>query len=324
MNDVTIIIPVYNSEMYISKCLDSVLSQTYKNIDILVINDGSKDGSQKIIDKYKEKYSNIKAIEQKNIGVSRTRNNAIKIVKTKYIMFMDNDDYIDKDYVETHVKNIKSKDYDVVISGYRRITEENKIIKKVSLKDEEWSKFMILAPWAKIYKREYLIKNNIKFLDNNIGEDVFFNLQALQLTDKIKILDYIGYNWFYNTRSVSNTIQKKYKDLNVLELLNKTYGILKEKKILDKRYEVNELYFYRYLIWFLIFSMKKTTKEEINMQYDKMFTWLEERFPTYKKNKLVGFRKPVGEEKKLQFLYKIFRITQNLKCSKLLIYLITR
>ena len=211
MNDVTIIIPVYNSEMYISKCLDSVLSQTYKNIDILVINDGSKDGSQKIIDKYKEKHSNIKAIEQKNIGVSRTRNNAIKIVKTKYIMFMDNDDYIDKDYVETHVKNIKSKDYDVVISGYRRITEENKIIKKVSLKDEEWSKFMILAPWAKIYKREYLIKNNIEFLDNNIGEDVFFNLQALQLTDKIKILDYIGYNWFYNTSSVSNTIQKNIK-----------------------------------------------------------------------------------------------------------------
>ena len=101
------------------------------------------------------------------------------------------------------VQTIKSKDYDVVISGYRRITEENKIIKKVSLKDEEWSKFMILAPWAKIYKREYLIKNNIEFLDNNIGEDVFFNLQALQLTDKIKILDYIGYNWFYNTRSVS-------------------------------------------------------------------------------------------------------------------------
>ena len=252
-NKVTVIIPVYNSEKYIAKCLDSVLNQTNKNIDIMVINDGSKDGSQKIIDEYKEKYSNIIAIEQENKGVSKTRNNAIKNAKTKYIMFIDNDDYIDKDYVETHLKYAEEEELDIVISGYRRPNENGKIIKNMKLQDEEWSKMMVLAPWAKIYKREYLIKNDIQFLENNIGEDVYFNLQAMLLTDKIKIIDYIGYNWFFNTESVSNTIQKDIRNIQVYRLLDECYNILKEKNVFNKNYEIIEMHFIRYVIWFLSF-----------------------------------------------------------------------
>lgn len=324
MNDVTIVIPVYNSEKYISRCLDSILAQTYKDINILVINDGSKDNSQKIINEYKERYDNIIAIEQENMGVSKTRNKAINMVKTKYIMFIDNDDYIDIDYVENHIKYIKEENLDVVMSGYRRITENKKILKNVSLEDEEWSKFMVLAPWAKIYKREYLIEKNIRFLENNIGEDVYFNMQALQLTNKIKIIKYVGYNWFFNTKSISNTSQKNYKELNVFGLLNKTYEVLKKDKILEEKYEINELYFYRYIIWFLIFSMKKAKKRDIYIQYNEMFKWFTERFPNYKKNKLIGIGSPKGEKRSLQFLYLIFRIAQKIKCAPIIIYVITR
>ena len=325
MRKVTLIVPVYNSEKYINKCLDSILNQTYKNYEILVVNDGSKDNSQKIIDEYASKYpEKIITIEQENKGVAITRNESIKKANGDYIMFIDNDDYIDKEYIETFVEELEEQDYDVVIGGYRRPTEENKIIRKISLKNKEWSKFMILAPWAKIYKRKYLIENHLEFLNNNIGEDVYFNMQALQLTNKIKIINYIGYNWFFNTQSVSNTSQKNYKELNVFDLLDKTYNKLKKEKILDKNYEINELYFYRYIIWFLIFSMKKTTKKEIYMQYDKMFDWLEKKFPEYRNNKLIGIGKPEGETKSLQFLYIIFRLAQKIGCGKGMLYLITR
>ena len=96
MKKVTIIIPVYNSEKYIGRCLDSIVNQSFKDIDILVINDGSTDKSKEIVEEYQSKYRNIKLINQDNIGVAKTRNKAIKLIDTKYIMFIDNDDYIDK------------------------------------------------------------------------------------------------------------------------------------------------------------------------------------------------------------------------------------
>lgn len=323
-NKVTIIVPVYNAEKHIGKCLESILNQTYKNISIIVINDGSKDNSQSIIEKYKMKYPNIILINQENSGVSKTRNKAIKLVNTKYVMFIDNDDFIDIDYVQKHLEIAENEDCDVVISGYRRPNEKGKTIKKMKLKDEEWSKFMIFAPWAKIYKTEYLIQNDIEFLCNNIGEDVFFNIQALQLSKKIKIIDYIGYNWYFNTKSVSNTIQKNYKDLQVFNLLDNSYEIIKKKKILQDNYEINELYFYRYIIWFLLFSMKKAKKDEIDAQYDKMFYWLKKRFPDYKKNKLICLVKPKGEIFSLRLLYWVFNFAQKVKCGKLFIYFLTR
>lgn len=325
MAKVTVIIPVYNSEKYIEKCLDSVLKQTYKDFEILIINDGSKDNSKNIIDEYVHKYPKIiKAIHQDNMGVSKTRNKAIKLVDSKYIMFMDNDDFIDEDYIEILINNAQEGDQDVVISGYRRPNQDGKILKQMKLQNEPWSKMMILAPWAKIYKKDYIIENNIEFLDNNIGEDVYFNLQAMLLSNKIKVIDYIGYNWFFNTTSVSNTIQKDIRNIQVFKLLNECYKILQEKNLLEENYEIIEMHFIRYIIWFLSFSTKKIKYSIISEQYDKLFDWLNERFPNYKKNKLVGILKPKGEILAIRLLYFIFMIFHKLKLGKFLVYIYSK
>ena len=144
---VSVIIPVYNSEKYIEKCINSVLEQDYQEFELILINDGSKDGSLKILERYKEKYKEkIVLVNQENCGVSKTRNNAIQIANGEYIMFMDNDDFIDKDYIKTYIEEIEKEDLDVVIGGYRRPNEKGKVIKKLQLPQEEWGKFMIFAP----------------------------------------------------------------------------------------------------------------------------------------------------------------------------------
>lgn len=325
MPKVTVIIPVYNSEKYIGRCLDSVLNQTYKDFEILIVNDGSKDNSQKIIDSYKEKYFDIiVSIEQKNKGVAITRNESIKKANGKYIMFIDNDDYLDSDYIETFVKNIETDDYDIVLGGYRRPTETGKIIKKLQLQNEEWSKFMITAPWAKIYKKQYLIENNITFLNTNIGEDVYFNLKAMLISNKIKIIDYIGYNWFYNTKSVSNTIQKNITQLQVYELLNSIYDELNNGNLLENNKEIIEAYFIRYVVWLLSFSTKNLKYNVISKEYDKVFEWLKERFPNYKKNKLISYSKPKGELFSISFFTRTFMIANDLHLGKLFSYLYSK
>lgn len=325
MPKVTLIIPVYNSEKYISKCLDSILNQTYKDYEILIVNDGSKDNSKQIIDKYKDEYpEKIISIEQENKGVSVTRNESIKKANGKYIMFIDNDDYLDKDYIETFVNEIEKEDYDIVLGGYRRITEEGKILRQLKLKDTEWSRLMIVAPWAKIYKKQFLIDNDITFLKNNLGEDVYFNLKAMFATKKIKIIDYIGYNWFFNTKSVSNTTQKDITQLQVYELLNSCYDELKKCNLLEENYDIIKTYFTRYIVWLIYFSTKKLDKEIIYKEYDKLFNWLENRFPDYKKNKMIGFTKPKGESLSIRLFTNFFMIAHKFHLAKFLTYIYSK
>ena len=322
---VSVIIPVYNSEKYIKKCLESILSQTYKNYEIIVVNDGSTDNTKMILEEYANNYSDkIIHIEQANKGVAKTRNEAMQIAKGEYIAFIDNDDYIEEDYLEKFVKEAEKGKYDVVIGGYQRPNEKGKIVKRLELKEEEWSKMMILAPWAKIYKREYLIDNKIIFLSNNIGEDIYFNLQALMLSERVKIINYVGYNWFFNTKSVSNTTQKNIKNLDVYKLLNSCYDVVKEKNILKNSETIIELHFIRYIIWLLSYASKGLTYKEIGEEYNKLFNWLQKRFPNYKKNKLIGIGKPKGEIVGIQFLYLGFMIFHKLRLGKIVVWIYSK
>lgn len=322
---VSVIVPAYNSEKFISKCLDSVLSQTYKNFELIVVDDGSIDATGSIIEKYKKQNPDIiNFIKQENIGVANTRNKVIKLAKGDYIAFIDNDDFIDNDYLETLVNNCEDGKYDIVLSGYRRPNEKGKVIFEKRISDYEFSKLVVQAPWAKIYKTKYILENDFKFLDNNIGEDIFFNLSTILSTNNVKILNYIGYNWFYNSESVSNSKQKDFDKIDVFRLLNSCYDDLSKRNLLQNNYEILEFFFYRYIVWFLTFASKGHSLKEIKIENKKLFSWIKDKFPEYKKNKLVRFNKPKGEEKKNQIINKTFMIFHKIKLDNLLIWVYSK
>jgi len=312
---VSVIIPAYNSEKYIGRCLDSVLEQSFEDFEVLVIDDGSTDGTGKIVKEYATHDERVIYKRQKNMGVAKTRNKAIKLAKGELIAFIDNDDYIDKDYLK---KLLPIQGEDLVLSGYRRPNDAGKVIKEVRLENTEWSKFVVPTPWAKICRKEFLVKNDLQFLDNNIGEDVYFNLLAVLVTNKIRITDYVGYNWYINEESVSNTKQKKFANLEVIKLLDSCYDELKRRGLLEQNYEILELFFLRYIVWFLLFASKGATKKEMSKTYDELFEWLEERFPNYRKNKLLRGELP-GEVKTTRLAYKTFLRLQKLGMGKILL-----
>lgn len=308
MGRITVIIPAYNCEKWIGRCLDSILCQTYQDFDILVINDGSKDGTGKILVEYAKKHpKKIEYVEQENIGVAKTRNKAIKMAEGKYVAFVDCDDFVDKDYLEKLLPDGE----DIVLGGYKRPNSKGKIIKEVKLDNASFARFVAPAPWAKIYSKDFLINNKIEFLDNNIGEDVYFNLIAMLSTEKIRITNYVGYNWYFNEGSVSNTKQKSFKDLDVMKLLNDSYDELQKRDLIEKNYQELELFYYRYLVWFLLFSSKGASLREIKNKERELFDWLEERFPDYKKNKLLKGNLP-GEIKSTRQVYKTFGVLRKL------------
>ena len=326
MNKVSIIIPVYNSEKYIGRCLDSIINQTYKNLEIICLNDGSKDKSIDVLNEYKKKDKRIVIVDKQNEGVSKTRNKGIKIATGDYIMFCDNDDYFDKDYVEIYVKAMLKYDADVIMGGYKRPNSKGKILINYSLKEGKLNKELIkiTAPWAKLFKRDYIVKNNIEFLPNNLGEDFYFNIQALIMSEKVYRISYVGYNWYYNEESVSNTTQKSFEKADIFNLLNNIYKRYEESKSLQNNREYIEFNLYTYIVWFLGYSQKKYKYKVISKNYDKLFDWYKEKFPNYKKNKFIGFNKPKDESFKFKIMYFIFNILDKLKMGKILIYLYTR
>ncbi|CUO64930.1 glycosyltransferase [Clostridium disporicum] len=216
---VSIVVPVYNAENYIAKCIDSILDSTLKEIEVILINDGSKDSSGKIIDEYVKKDSRIKVIHQKNSGPAVTRNKGIKIAKGNYVGFVDSDDTIEKNMFYELYNLANKKEVEVAMCGYNEINtrdnskfivttnlENNKVYNKDEIKDNIIKTFTKSKNYGffslcnKIYLREWILDKNILMDEKRFhGEDwlfninVFLNLNSFICTDKI-LYNYIHVN----------------------------------------------------------------------------------------------------------------------------------
>ena len=299
MIDVSIIIPVYNCEEYINRCIDSLINQTYKNFEILIINDGSTDGTLERLRQY-EFLKFIKIFSQENAGPAVARNFGIKYAVGEYVMFIDSDDYVDEDFVESYILSIKEHNSDIVIGGYKRVVE-GKIVSKVKLKNQEFSKYLITGPVCRIIKRNFLLDNDILFLDTNSSEDVYFNILIYNSTKKITIIDNTGYYYYFNSKSLSNTAHKGFKsEIKIIELLD--FINLKDSYNL----EMNQYFIIKYCIWYFLFSGRTATKTEFINENDKLFNWIRENIKAYKNNKYISLIRPSGEPLKHRFIIWIY------------------
>lgn len=218
---VSVIVPIYNVENYVKKCVDSIINQTYDNIEIILINDGSTDNSKKIIDEAYGKRRNVFIYNKKNGGLSSARNYGLKKISGEYVMFVDSDDWIDIDCIDTLVKYIKKyKEPDIIEFGYRNVND-NGIINESNfkflnineknniLKEYFYGSNIIDIVCNKIYKRELF--NNIKFIENRIHEDYIITPQLLYGSNNICIIQDIFYNYYQRSNSITNCIYNEKK-----------------------------------------------------------------------------------------------------------------
>lgn len=221
--DFSIIVPVYNCETYLERCINSIINQTLKNFELILIDDGSTDGSLKICNKFREEYVNIHVISKKNSGVSDSRNIGIKKAKGKYICFVDSDDYIDNSYLK-YVKEIFEKmDVQLVNTGfYSEIHSGDKITQDQIFAEEKlyankneikndlvylWDTHMLYNIWNKVYLKNIIDENKIEFSDLNFGEDMIFNMHYLNHVDKFFNSSNIYYHY---VKERKNSITTKY------------------------------------------------------------------------------------------------------------------
>lgn len=241
MEKVSVIVPIYNAEKVLPRCIDSILNQSYPNLELILINDGSIDGSIDIIRKYEKLDNRVKVINNKNNGVSETRNIGVIQASGKYIQFVDSDDFIELDMVEKTVKLIENNDADIVMTGLFLDIEKNKKIStsiqtfedSISISKEDIAKNVldrlngtyINSPVNKLYKKSIIIDNNIvmnKKID--LGEDLIFNLNYLKYCNKVV---FSKESYYHYCMKVEDNLTFKYRN-NKMELMEFLFKECKE------------------------------------------------------------------------------------------------
>lgn len=228
----SIIVPVYNAEEYLEKCLNSILKQTNQDFEVIVINDGSTDKSLDILNKYKD---DIIIINEENSGVSVARNNGVKKAQGKYLVFVDSDDYLENKLLEK-VDIVSKNNPDVIRFGNIEIDGDNKNViygpKFNNLNGFEAFKIIVECkyidpPWQYIYNKEFYQKNDFEFMPNMYNEDFGLIPKIIMKAKKVTSIEYPGYNYVKRPNSLSNDPSMNSKRAN--DFLTQGKILLKEE-----------------------------------------------------------------------------------------------
>jgi glycosyltransferase EpsJ len=242
---ISVIVPIYNVENYLEKCLNSILNQSFKNLELILVNDGSTDSSENICRKYKKKDDRVKLITKKNEGVSSARNVGLNEATGKYVAFIDPDDSISDMYFKRLFSIAEEKNLDAVICGYKTVPSNINVVPHFNLNKIMNGKDLILSSpnvhsdndlcfsWRTLYNLELINENNIRFNERLfVGEDVIFNLEYLLASNRVYAISDSLY--FYTINNPNSAMRKPYKEYlenNLLlqydlrKRLSKEYGI---------------------------------------------------------------------------------------------------
>ncbi|MCI9427468.1 MAG: glycosyltransferase family 2 protein [Eubacterium sp.] len=323
---ISVIIPAYNVEKHITRCLRSLENQTLKQIEIIVIDDGSADGTQQAIRAFMEETKLlVRLFSDSNHGQAYARNFGMRQAEGTYLAFIDSDDYLEPDYLENLYETAQACQSDVVNSGYRVVKEDGSIVSEVNVspfsKVSGFGRAGVFVTWSKLYRKEFLLREKIRFPEGRLYEDVPFSLEAKFLGKHVKSISNIGYNYVQHENSTMSASSIKSEKFPYQEL-DASLKKLQSADVEDKHaLEFEVLHFFT---GFLFLYCKKASKEEINTFCRYAMKELAQYFPNYRKNPYVG----IFRSKELPFYYRaaisLFVMLSKLHLLTPFTYLITR
>ena len=285
---ISVIVPVYNVEEYLRKCLDSLVNQTLKEIEIIIVNDGSTDSSETIIQEYQKKYNNIKYYKKDNSGLSDTRNMGIKKSCGEYLAFVDSDDAVGTDMYLKMYEKAKSGDFDIVTSDIKYVYKDHEeIVKTAPIKDTANIKEAFIdfypAVCTKIFKRELFIDNDLYFKSGVWFEDVELTYRLLPYVKRIGVIHEAFYEYLQREKSITSTVSPK-----IYDYINNMNGIVdyyKEKGLYQKYEKELEYAYVRYVYATFIKTCLAYDEDDFLKAVDEAQKNVHKYFPKYRRNK---------------------------------------
>lgn len=305
----SIIVPVYGVEKYIDKWLNSLVKQSLKEIEIIVVNDGTKDNSQKIIDKYVKKYPDkIKSYIKENGGQGSARNYGLKKATGEYIGYVDSDDFVEKDMYKKLYNKAKENNYDIVVCGNYNVSEDyqNKNIDTFINNyntDLENIFFGKMAVWNKIYKRDILIKNKLEFKEKVWYEDLAFTLKAIMNSNTFAFIDEPLYDYLIREGSTMNNSNVQ-RNLEILDAFNDILSYIKHNKKEEYFSKIEFLAIDHIYISAIVRVLKAEADDKVKREtINKLIDYMNTNFPNYKNNKYIN---TLSKNRKI--IYKLINI----------------
>lgn len=266
---VSVIVAAYNIEKYIKRCLDSLVEQTYKQLEIIVVDDGSSDHTFEICDEYAEKYENIRVIHKKNGGLSSARNEGLKKAQGSYIGYVDGDDFVEKDMYENMLKACLDKNADIALCSYRQVGEGAEEIRYTGnmfeMTREEALELFISghehyhiynSVWSKLFKRE--VVENITFMEGRKSEDIMYSTMALVKASKCVFLDTPYYNYIVDRKdSIMNSDVDKRRFQDEIPAWKEQMEYLKSKGFEELAGKAAYQFYRKMLFYYIDFREKK-------------------------------------------------------------------
>lgn len=264
------IVPVYNTEKYLKKCLDSLVNQTYKDFEIIVVNDGSTDKSSNIISKYQKKYKNIIVIDKENEGLSMARNRGVQKSSGKYIIFVDSDDYVSNKLLEEVDKKIDDSD----ILRFQIATEDENYTKINEYHEEGFesmcgydafkylSSYHFVEPaWCYVIRKNYYIENKFSFKKGVYHEDFGLIPYVIYKARKVKSVDFIGYYYIQRNGSIMNNNDYKKTVKKAFDMLEQYKTMRLFAKNINRKNNLDD-YFLSYISNSVIVKARELKKDE--------------------------------------------------------------
>ena len=295
MKSVSVIVPFYNVENYIEKCLETLVNQTLEDIEIILVNDGSKDRSKVIVDKFLKQYpEKIVYLEKENGGLSDARNYAIPYVKGEYIAFLDSDDYVEKTMYKDMYELAKKENSDMLeCDFYWEYPDKNKMKKDKGAiyngKKEMIEKVRVVA-WNKLIKKEVLEKSKVLFPKGLRYEDIEFTYKLVPYLDKVSFLKKPCVHYVQREGSISNNQNERNKE--IFQVLDNVIGFYKENNLYDEYKDELEYIYVRYAFCSSLLRIVKIKDESVQSKLLEL-TWnkVNETFPNWKKNQVLKSKK---------------------------------
>lgn len=286
--DVSVIVPVYNVEQYLEKCLNSLVNQEFDNYEIIVVNDDSTDNSQKIIDRYVEKYPKlIRGYKKKNGGVSSARNYGLDKAKGKYVAFVDSDDYVTNNYLCMLYNEAKINDYDIVVCDIieKSNTNEKFLSCYVNNDNNIVENLLVSFPavWNKMYKKSLFLDNKIQFPDILYGEDLATTVRLLVSAKKVGYVNKALY--YYIIRDGSIMHQEKYNErmLDIFKSLDILTKYFMDNGYYERYKEEIEYLYISHLLHDYSLRIYKYNKGRYDIE--RVAKFIKINYPKWKKNK---------------------------------------
>lgn len=284
---ISIIVPVYNTEKYLKKCLDSLINQTYKDIEIIIVNDGSTDNSKDILKEYQEKYPNIiKYYEKENGGLSSARNYGIQKSKGSYLAFVDSDDYVSPYFIEKMYDFAKKNVYEIVVCDSIKVFNDHEEILKSNPKYsvDDVKNYIISHPMActRLIKKD-LFTDQYMFTIGTYYEDLCLMPTFVNKTIRIGFLDEALYYYYQRENSIMNQKAFNEKFYDIITVLKHVYETFLNNKNLDAYYDEVEYLFIIHLV--RTTALKFAVYDNFSDLYSPVSKVMNEYFPSWKSNK---------------------------------------